>query len=272
MNPKDFYDIVKKLLDEMAKEKAVKLEKYDAVEPNLDVCGGQDIALIDIFDRLIGSLQNSSWMTPVIQYWDATRHSVILSIARQYLGNVNVPDPNVQNAQKLYADIRQALQQVGIQLPANSIQWIKWCQGILSAARFLNQFKKTIDLRACFAQMYNDVRLRPALPAWLAKEIIGMDFTLACDFLKEIGYDYPKPDRHITDVFEKRCGTRDPYQIYKKVVEYAYAIGISAYKLDKMIWLICSGNFYKDNIKVKGRKADLLKRLSNYTSPITPCP
>lgn len=162
MDPKKFYDIVKNLLDEMAKEAAVKdLEKYDAVEPNLDVCGGQDIAIPDIFDRLIGSLQNSSWMTNVIQYWDATRHSVILSIARQYLGNVNVPAPNVQNAQKLYANIRQALQQVGIQLLANTTQWIKWCQGILSAARFLNQSTGTPDLRACFAQMYNDVRLRP---------------------------------------------------------------------------------------------------------------
>lgn len=279
MDPEKIYNIVKNLLDEMAEDAGVKdLEKYYSVEPKLDVCGEKAGSLIDIFDRLIGSLQNSFRMKNVIRYWDAPRHLVILPIASQYLGKVNVPYPNVQNAQKLYADIQQALQKAGIQIPANK-QWIKWCQGILSAAHFLNQFNGTMDLHHGFACLYNDVRLRAALPALLEKEIVGMGFTLACDFLKEIGYDYPKPDIHITDLFAPICGTRDSYKIYKMVVEYANAIGITAYKLDKMIWLVCSGNFYKDNIKSKGQKGELFKCLGNYytppvtvTTPITPCP
>ena len=260
---KGLYQVVETLLRDMAEQAHVKdLDRYFSVEAKLDLRNKKAKSLEEIFHRLIGSLQNRNMMPSVIQYWNKDRGPIIRDfVTERYLKKSDVPYPTDENALILYTDIKQKLQKEKITIKEKddkpSKLWLVWCKGILSAARFLNQFADISELHACFAQLCDDHRTRSVLPAMLAMEIDGMQFTLACDFLKECGYDYPKPDVHITDVFEEICGTRDTYPIYKKVIEYAEAIrksvadpDMTAYKLDKMIWLICSGNFYMEGQKL----------------------
>lgn len=274
---KGLYRVVDTLLIKMAEEANVKdLGKYFSVEAKLDLCNNKATNLEDVFHRLIGSLQNRNMMPSVIQYWDKNRNIIINSLLAKHVyphldkSLQQCPD----SANNLYSLIRKALKEKAGEPALDeepSKLWQIWCKGILSAARFLGQFKDIEELYDCFARLYNDQRTRSVLPAMLAMEIDGMQFTLACDFLKECGYDYPKPDVHITNVFEEICGTRDTYQIYKKVIEYAKALGITAFQLDKMIWLICSGSFYQEGQKldngsyegmdVGSYKEELLRRL-----------
>lgn len=274
---KGLYQVVETLLREMANRAEVKnLEKYFSVEAKLDLRNNKAKSLEEIFHRLIGSLQNRNMMPSVIQYWNKDRGPIIRDfVTERYLKKSDVPYPTDENALVLYTDIKQKLQKEKITIKEKddkpSKLWLVWCKGILSAARFLNQFADISELHACFTRLYDDSRTRSVLPAMLAMEIDGMQFTLACDFLKECGYDYPKPDVHITDVFEEICGTRDTYQIYKKVIEYAEALKISAFQFDKMIWLVCSGGFYLEGKKldngsyegmdVGSYKDELLRRL-----------
>ena len=271
------YSVVDTLLIKMAEKAKVKnLGKYFSVEAKLDLCNNKATNLEDVFHRLIGSLQNRNMMPSVIQYWNEERNIIINSLLAKYVyphldkSLQQCPD----SANNLYSLIRKALKEKAGESALDetpSKLWQIWCKGILSAARFLGQFKDIEELHNCFARLYNDQRTRSVLPAMLAMEIDGMQFTLACDFLKECGYDYPKPDVHITDVFEEICGTRDTYQIYKKVIEYAEALPITAFQLDKMIWLICSGSFYQEGQKldngsyegvdVGSYKEELLRRL-----------
>ena len=274
---KGLYSVVDTLLIKMAEKAKVKnLGKYFSVEAKLDLCNNKATNLEDVFHRLIGSLQNRNMMPSVIQYWNEERNIIINSLLAKYVyphldkSLQQCPD----SANNLYSLIRKALKETAGEPALDekpSKLWQIWCKGILSAARFLGQFNNIEELHNCFARLYNDTRTRSVLPAMLAMEIDGMQFTLACDFLKECGYDYPKPDVHITDVFEEICGTRDTYQIYKKVIEYAEALPITAFQLDKMIWLVCSGSFYQEGQKldngsyegvdVGSYKEELLRRL-----------
>ena len=94
-----------------------------------------------------------------------------------------------------------------------------------------------------------------------------MGFPLACDFLKEIGYtDYPKPDVHIKDIIEVLLKSNAEDKIsdrsaYEMIIDIATKSNVTPYKLDKILWLICSGNFYDDDAKPKSHKKEFLKML-----------
>jgi hypothetical protein len=90
---------------------------------------------------------------------------------------------------------------------------------------------------------------RAALPMMLEQEVDGFGFALACDFLNELGYEgYAKPDVHLRDIFTELdlCPRNaSDYQVFKAVVRIARHVGQSPYHVDKLFWLIGSGNFYK---------------------------
>ncbi|MHC1761326.1 MAG: hypothetical protein AB9917_17800 [Negativicutes bacterium] len=82
----------------------------------------------------------------------------------------------------------------------------------------------------------------------MAEEIYGIGYSLACDFLKELGFiNYGKPDVHICQIFAGLglCHkTASPYEIQKIIGQIAEAKGVSPYNVDKLFWLIGSGDFY----------------------------
>lgn len=260
-------EITQQLLTSMLKEVGVdNIEKYYKVESKLDLANlSPDVTVPAVFGRLIGSIQNRSMMPNVIKYWDykddvfdkVLKHHEPTAVLKAY-----------HTAEELYKAIRENWKDKKPLEKELKGLWKQWCEGVLSAAKFLAQFTNTGELRQAFDCIYNNNWTRPALPALLAMEISGIQFTLACDFLKECGYDYPKPDVHVTDVFEHIIGTRDTYSVFKAVIQYAAELQMSAYQLDKMIWLVCSGNFYLDKNKTgdkikTDKKDELIKTLKN---------
>lgn len=246
------------LLSELQKGTGlVDLTKYYNVESKLDLANlSKDVNIPAVFGRLIGSIQNRSMMPNVIKYWkypDMFDQVLMRHDPKAILDKYT-------SSETLYTAIRQHWPEGKDALSETpKTLWKQWCAGVLSAAKFLVQFKNVEDLRKSFGMLYDNKWSRAALPALLAMEIDGLQFTLACDFLKECGYDYPKPDVHITDVFEPILKTRDTYQVFKAVIAYAEQLNMTAFQFDKMIWLVCSGNFYLDNKKCQDKKAELLK-------------
>ena len=104
----------------------------------------------------------------------------------------------------------------------------------------------------------------------IGSEIYGFGFPLACDFLKELGFEnYGKPDVHIKDIFraykfiddlDSKTNTNESNcRVFKKMLEISKSIGISCYTLDKVIWLIGSGDFYlNENIRKISMKKDFM--------------
>ncbi|HZB09878.1 MAG TPA: hypothetical protein VE525_12295 [Rubrobacter sp.] len=128
--------------------------------------------------------------------------------------------------------------------------WPRYCRSILSGARFLSQFSTADDFYRWADLFDEDERSRPALPLLLAQEIEGIGFALACNFLKELGYEnFSKPDIHVKDIFWalglSPWGTTD-YEVFRAVARVARNAGVTPYNVDKLFWLIGSGNFYED--------------------------
>jgi hypothetical protein len=137
--------------------------------------------------------------------------------------------------------------------------WPQYCLTILSGARFLSQFASADDFYE-WVDVFDrlDDRARPALPMLLAQEIDGFGFALACNFVKELGYEnFSKPDVHVKDIFWalglSPWGTND-YEVFKAVARVARHAGVTPYNVDKLFWLIGSGHFYHDpEIGVDGK-------------------
>ena len=136
--------------------------------------------------------------------------------------------------------------------------WPRYCRSVLSGARFLSRFSSADDFYGWVDFFDEDERARPALPLLLAQEIEGFGFALACDFLNSLGYEnFSKPDVHVKDIFGALglCpqGAGD-YEVFRAVARVALNVGVTAYKADKLFWLVGSGYFYDDpHIGNKGR-------------------
>lgn len=139
--------------------------------------------------------------------------------------------------------------------------WVIFCKSILSISEFLLSFE-TIENFDTFVQgFYTNEYSRLALPLLLEKEIFGYGFALACDFLKDNGYpEFVKPDTHIIDIANGLGITRsnNQYQVFKDVIVYCRAINKLPYEVDKLFWLVGSGNFYLSNTKINTSKTDFI--------------
>jgi hypothetical protein len=143
--------------------------------------------------------------------------------------------------------------------------WPSYCRTVLSGARLLSRFSSAEDFYGWVDFFDEDERARPALPLLLAQEIDGFGFALACDFLKELGYEnFSKPDVHVKEIFWalglSPFGTSD-YEVFRAVARVARNAGVTPYNVDKLYWLIGSGYFYDDpDIGNKGRIGSRKKR------------
>ncbi|HPM47658.1 MAG TPA: hypothetical protein PL056_11365 [bacterium] len=142
--------------------------------------------------------------------------------------------------------------------------WPKFCKTILSSGKFLNKFNDFSDFESWVIFFNKDSRSRVALPMIISKEVEGFGFALACDFLKEIGYEgFGKPDVHIKEIFYglKLSNSKEDYFVFKDLVEFATLADKSPFYIDKLFWLCSTGNFHYDKIEVKTNRNDFIKFL-----------
>jgi hypothetical protein len=156
--------------------------------------------------------------------------------------------------------------------------WVHFSKSIISIANFLSKFS-TIDEFNEFADLFNktdDTRI--ALALLLEREISGYGFALACDFLKEnYSPQYAKPDTHIKGIFKglslsviKDTTKDEDIEIFRDVIKYSRSINELPYEVDRLFWLIGSGDFYlftdlpeyKEN-KKKASKGEFIQRVRN---------
>jgi hypothetical protein len=108
----------------------------------------------------------------------------------------------------------------------------------------------------------------------------GFSVALTCDFLKELDSSFnflAKPDRHIKDVlgtylkndkkyyYQTRNGDFECLSDFQTIVSdindnLCGKEKITVYQLDRMIWLICSGNFFLESEGLG--KNDFLREIS----------
>jgi thermostable 8-oxoguanine DNA glycosylase len=101
-----------------------------------------------------------------------------------------------------------------------------------------------------------------SLPSMLSKTINGFGFALACAFLKDLGYHkYAKPDTHLKAIFTALGLSRsqDDFEVHDAIVRVADHVGVTPYAVDMLFWLIGSGDFYLDGIKIGRQKEKFIE-------------
>ena len=151
--------------------------------------------------------------------------------------------------------------------------WPRYCKTILSAAGFFVQFNNANEFFNWVKYFYEDKKFFAALPLILEAEIYGIALPLACDFLKELGYvEFGKPDVHIIEQFEALGLVEkksSKYQVLKAMTRIAEHVGVSAYNVDRVFWLIGSGYFYDHkHIGNDGRVPSMKKAFIEHWSNI----
>jgi hypothetical protein len=152
----------------------------------------------------------------------------------------------------------------------NFNSWHKWTKSIVDAAKFMSDFKDIEDFKSFVAKFDYNLLTRMAMPLLISKKISGLGFALACDCLKELGYiNYPKPDVHLIQVFVGAgLSSEEPISVFEAIVRMAEDCKeidpeITPYKIDKVIWLICSGRFYLDDISIGRHKEELINIIAD---------
>lgn len=136
---------------------------------------------------------------------------------------------------------------------------------LIHGAVYFKKFntKKEIidDLKAHFVDDNHRKLIKYALKQFRP----GISVALCYDFLKELddSFDLGKPDTHLKDVIAKyKQYDNNPYKkgsdeaSYRCIDDFMELVReikkrdrtMTAYKLDRQIWLCCSGNFFLDNI------------------------
>lgn len=200
----------------------------------------------EVLERLLSSLQNYQRMPNVIKFFDnREQFKKILfdfdcdKILREY------KDSN----ELLNAFVKKfSLDSSSFNRKNNSL--VKYSKAVISACSFVSQFTNVNDFDKFVNLFSYNETTSAALPMLLSKEIYGLGFALGCDFLKELGYSqYPKPDIHLIDIFsELNLSDRNEYHCYKAIIKMARIVGETPYKVDKVFWLISSGNYYHEKI------------------------
>jgi len=142
--------------------------------------------------------------------------------------------------------------------------WVIFCKGTISASSFLSKFKSLEDFNEFVKPFLVNEYTKASFPLLLSKEIFGLGFALACDFLKEIGYlDFPKPDVHIITIFYGTgiSKSKEDYAVFKDVIKFSNVINKTPYQVDKLFWLVGSGNFYLNNIKIKTNRDQFIEMI-----------
>ncbi len=103
-------------------------------------------------------------------------------------------------------------------------------------------------------------------------EITGIGFPLACDFLKELGYvQYGKPDVHLKEIFKElnlidpneKSTIKQDYQTLKLIDQIAKENRITPFEVDKVFWLIGSGNFYLSEINIGRNRNEFIEKVKS---------
>lgn len=219
----------------------------------------------EILFQLLGSLQNRGMATNVIGFWKEDKKPKFREILLDYDSDAILS--------KYAEDVDLLFKCFDEHFPVNNANskgnlWKIYAKAVISACKFLSKFKDATDFDDFVMRFSYNEFSSAALPMLLEKEIYGLGFALACDFLKELGYtEYPKPDVHIKDIFAKfdLCEHND-YSAYKAVIEMARVVKETPYKVDKIFWLIGSGKFYHHNITIGSSKDRFIEEMNESKS------
>lgn len=240
-----------------------KENNIDNLSQYLEITEKNYKSLNDISKQFIYSLQNKS-MAPKVINFEKNKNKLMLVLKDFNPQNIL---KEYKSSEELYNVFLHNFDIKNSQSPRNL--WLGYSKSIISLSEFLSIFKNEKDFENFVNIFEYNLYTRAALPMLLEKEIYGLGFALACDALKELGYSqYAKPDVHLKDVFFKLglVANKEDFSTYKSILNMAETVNKTPYYVDKIFWLICSGNFYLNDLTIKSDRDKFIEDCKKYIS------
>ncbi len=240
-------------------ERAIEIVNQYSTTPNVTALSFQSI-----MEELASTLQTGQSLPNVINYLSRKNE------LRRIFKNYNVRQLSLADEDKLF---EECVRSFGNCVNNGARSWKIYIGGIVDGASILSRYNNVqefVDAINGFEQshgltfeQYQDVmptRMRASTGRnnW---KIYGMKNAIACNFLKEIGFtNYVKPDTHLKAAFDavelSYSSDDDCLRLGRKLAE---SYGVTPYALDRIIWLCCSGHYYRHSQKKLGGGSKKLK-------------
>lgn len=241
----------------------------ELIERHINPASERVTTLDAIYERLLQSAQ-SAGMSPTVIGASIGGLSNLGKVLFDFDPKL-VAQKYAEGWELVFEDIKRELQPRGRLRMEPGSRWPLFCRSIISGARFLSEFDTAEDFYRWADTFYDNERALMSLPLMLSKRIDGFGFALACAFLKELGYHkYAKPDTHLKAIFTALGLSRsqDDFDVHDAIVRVAEHLGVTPYNVDMLFWLIGSGDFYLDNVKIGRQKEKFIA----YARPRLNCP
>ena len=176
------------------------------------------------------------------------------------------------DARALFNYIKQSGRVNGAMRRGLRSRWPQFCKSVLSASRFMLRFESGADFIKWVESFRHSPDTCAALPLVLAEEIDGFGLALACDFLKELGFEeFAKPDVHVKKLVNAlgiSAATSD-YMVLRDLMRLEPLLktgNLTLYGLDKYLWLIGSGRFYR--VEEDGYELNIGRQIKSFMNRI----
>ena len=201
-----------------------------------------------IYERVLRSAQSAQSMPNVIggSIGGIERLSAVL-FGFDPVAVVEKYPRSEAGCKRLFDDIREYLSPRGkLNYNPRSL-WRRFCGTVTSGAVFLAEFPDAQAFYAWVEPFDRNEDRRIEVATKIARQIDGIGFALACDFLKEVGFtNFSKPDVHIKEIFSQLglSQSKDDVEVFKAVSRMARSVGVTPYEVDQLFWLVGSGDLY----------------------------
>lgn len=205
----------------------------DQIKKVIDEKVSQNIASIDkVYELLLEILQEHQMYPSVIKFYERKKD------IEEYIGFPDLNKISTLNSRELCDYFKTKYNST------SKTCWSQYCDGIITGAKFLCEFKTIEEL----SQKLNTYESDCELIKMIKSKIKGMGYALACSFLKDLGYEeYLKPDTYVKCICLELGlikNKNDNYCCLKKMQELAEINNVKAYMLDRIFWMICSNKVY----------------------------
>lgn len=227
------------------RESAIEIIDQYITTPNV-----VDMSFENILEELASTLQTGQRLPNVINF--LARKEQLRTIFKDY----NAHELASADANELF---NECVETFGECVNNGERSWRIYIGGMIDGAGILDRFNTVNEFVTAINdfqtnhgltfEQYQDVmptalRASTGINNW---KIYGMKNPLACNFLKEIGFtDYVKPDTHLKAVFDAvSLPYADDDDCLRIGRELAARYHVTPYALDRVIWLCCSGHYYR---------------------------
>ena len=268
MSPLEFYNITKEKLNQLAGIYEIKNleEYYELTDYNKKMPTSKYKDLSQVFAQLAFHGQNGAKIGNTVNF---NANIVALDnelckfnpgkfLKKYNLTEINKDNKNSKDNKKRIEDASETLSKrlcKVLHRKAKNPHLPRYAKTLLYSAIYVHSFNNKQEIIEDLKKNYLKENYKDAkkLIDYFRKQIpVGFRAALACDFLKEFdkSFDLPKPDTHLKNTLN--C--KKEYECINKMINLTENINkslkdeekLTVYKFDRMIYLVCSQNFFLD--------------------------